>query len=263
MPDTIRARRLLCATPLGTVHYLDVGAVDAPTVALLHQTPRSIDEFAEVVPRLARTHRVLAVDTPGYGCSDHPATPPTIADYATSVLAVLDDAGCERAWVGGHHTGGVIAVELAAARPARVQGVVFSGPVYTDAPMRAALSAHFGQWRVAADGSHLREKWEKMLRWAGDPALAQRVTVDLFRAGETSEFGHFAVAAYAMEDRLPAVRCPGLLIYGRRDPFSTRAQAAPLAAAFTPASEIELEGGIFLPNEVPGPWADAVAAFAR
>lgn len=254
--------RHLCRTSLGVVHYVRAGPPAAPVVVLLHQTPRSIDEYAEVLPRLATTHAVIAIDTPGYGCSDRPVEQPTIADYAASVLAVLDDAGCDRAWVGGHHTGGVIAVELAASRPERVAGVVFSGPVYVDEAMRPALSAHFRQWHVASDGSHLIEKWRKMLDWTQQPALAQRVTLDLFRAGETSEFGHFAVGAYRMEDRLGLLRCPGLLIYGRRDPFTSRSQVAPLAAAFTRVAHVDLDGGIFLPNEAPDAWAEAVRSFA-
>lgn len=263
MPDSDGMSRHLCRTPLGVVHYVRAGPPKAPVVVLLHQTPRSVDEYAEVLPRLAATHAAIAIDTPGYGCSDRPPGRPTIADYSASVAAVLDHAGCDRAWVAGHHTGGVIAVELAAGWSDRVEGVVFSGPVYVDEAMRQTLSAHFKQWHVAADGSHLIEKWRKMLDWTQQPALAQRVTLDLFRAGETSEWGHFAVGAYRMENRLGRLRCPGLLIYGRRDPFTSRSQAAPLAAAFTRVAHVDLDGGIFLPNEAPDAWAEAVRAFAR
>lgn len=255
-------RRRLCPSPLGIVHYLELGPAEAPAVVLLHQTPRSVDEFAEVVPLLARTHRVVAVDTPGYGCSDRPSVQPSVADYAAAIVAVLDDAKCERAWVAGHHTGGVIGVELAAAHPTRIAGLAFSGPVFVDGPTRAELARHFAQWRPAADGAHLVEKWRKFQGWTDSTALVQRMVTDVFRAGETSEFGHFAVAAYAMEARLPLVRCPGLLIYGRRDPFATRAQAAPLREALRGCREVELDGGVFLPNEVPEAWAEAVRAFA-
>ena len=39
----------------------------------------------------------------------------------------------------GHHTGAVIAVELAAAAPERAGSLVLSGPVYVDEAMRQAL----------------------------------------------------------------------------------------------------------------------------
>jgi pimeloyl-ACP methyl ester carboxylesterase len=245
------------------VHYVEAGLHEASTIVLLHQTPRSIDEFAEVVPLLARSHHVIAIDTPGYGCSDRPPVQPTVAQYAEAVVAVLDAAGRSRAIVAGHHTGAVIAVELAARVPARIDGIALSGPVYMDAAMRESLSRHFAQWQVQPDGSHLIDKWQKFMHWQGDPALVQRLVTDLFSAGLTSEFGHFAVAAYHMEDRLPHVSCRGLLLYGTRDAFADPQQAAPFRDALRPVTETIVDAGVFLPNEAPHAFADAVGRFAR
>ncbi len=251
-------KRGLCATRLGQVHYVEAGTGAATPLLLLHQTPRSVDEFAEVLPLLAATRRVIALDTPGYGCSDPVAGQPRVADYAEAAFDVLDALGVERVVVVGHHTGAVIAVEMAAAQPGRVERAVLSGPVYTDAAGRAELSRHFRQWTLAEDGSHLVEKWRKFAGWLPRPDLVQRLVVDLFRAGAASEQGHFAVADYRMEERLPRVRCPALLLYGRDDPFASPGRAAPLRAAFRPAREATLAAGIFAANEVPGLFAVAV-----
>jgi len=251
-------RRRLCDTRLGQVHCVEAGAGTATPLLLLHQTPRSVDEFAEVMPLLAAERRVIAMDTPGYGCSDRVPGRPTVADYAGSALDVLDACGVERAIVVGHHTGAVIAVEMAAAATERVERVVLSGPVYTDAAGRAELAQFFRQWTIAPDGSHLLDKWQKMLRWLPQPALVQRLVVDLFRAGEASEQGHFAVAEYRMEDRLPLVRCPALLLFGRDDPFASSERAAPLREAFRPAREVTIQAGIFAANEAPHLYAGAV-----
>jgi len=251
-------RRRFCDTRLGQVHVVEAGAGAATPLLLLHQTPRSVDEFAEAIPLLAATRRVIAIDTPGYGCSDRVPGRPGIEDYAAAVLEVLDALGVERAVVVGHHTGAVIAVELAAATPGRVERVVLSGPVYTDAEGRARLAGHFRQWTPSADGSHLLEKWRKFQEWLAQPALVQRLVVDLFRAGETSEQGHFAVAEYRMEERLPRLRCPALLLYATRDPFAAPAQSAPLARAFQPAREATIEAGLFVATEAPAAFARAV-----
>ena len=251
-------QRYLCATNLGQVHCVEAGAGTATPLLLLHQTPRSVDEFAEVMPLLAAGRRVIAMDTPGYGCSDRVPGRPTVADYARSALDVLDARGVERAIVVGHHTGAVIAVELAAAAPQRIERVVLSGPVYTDAAGRAELAQFFRQWTVAPDGSHLLDKWQKMLHWLPQPALVQRFVVDLFRAGETSEQGHFAVAEYRMEDRLPLVRCPALLLFGRDDPFASPQKAQPLREAFRPVREVTIQAGVFAANEAPQLYAAAV-----
>lgn len=131
-----------------------------------------------------------------------------------------------------------------------------------DAAMRESLSRHFAQWQVHADGSHLVDKWQKFMQWQGDPALVQRLVTDLFSAGLTSEFGHFAVGAYRMEERLPHVSCPGLLIYGTRDPFASPSQAGPFRDVLRPVTEVTVAAGVFLPNEAPEAFAAAVGTFA-
>jgi pimeloyl-ACP methyl ester carboxylesterase len=243
---------------MGQVHGVAAGSGAGTPLLLLHQTPRSVDEFAEVMPLLARERRVIALDTPGYGCSDRVPGRPSVADYAGAVVQVLDALGIGQVIVVGHHTGAVIAVEMAAQFPQRVERVVLSGPVYTDAAGRAALAPHFKQWEISADGSHLGEKWRKMHEWLPRPDLVQRFIVDLFRAGTESEQGHCAVAEYRMEDRLPLVKCPGLLLYCSRDPFATPERAAPLRSAFRPSREARVDGGIFAANENPEGYAQAI-----
>jgi pimeloyl-ACP methyl ester carboxylesterase len=255
--------RFLCDTKLGQVHGVTAGSGPGTALLLLHQTPRSVDEFAEVMPLLAAERRVVALDTPGYGCSDRVPGRPTVADYAYSALQVLDALRIDRVVVVGHHTGAVIAVEMAAAFPERVERVVLSGPVYTDAAGRAELAQFFRQWTIAGDGSHLVEKWRKMHEWLPRPDLVQRFVVDLFRAGTESEQGHFAVADYRMEDRLPLVRCPALLLYCSRDPFATPERASALRAAFRPCDEATVEGGVFAANENPGGYAAAVLEYLK
>ncbi len=254
-------KRFLCDTGMGQVHGVMAGSAEGLPLLLLHQTPRSLDEFAEVLPLLARERRVVALDMPGYGCSDRVPGRPTIEDYAGAFVQVLDALGIAHVVVVGHHTGAVIAVEMAAAFPSRVERVVLSGPVYTNATGRAELAKYFRQWAIAADGSHLTEKWQKMHEWLPRPDLVQRFVVDLFRAGTESEQGHYAVAEYHMEDRLPLVQCPALLLYCSRDPFATPERAAALRAAFKPAREAVVEGGVFAANENPQGYAGAVLEY--
>jgi pimeloyl-ACP methyl ester carboxylesterase len=264
---TVQTTRRFCRTRMGQVHCVDAApTAGAPALApfvLLHQTPRSVDEFAEVQPRLAAHRRTIAIDTPGYGCSDRVVGQPTVEDYAGAVLDVLDELCIGRCVLVGHHTGEILAVEIAAAAPERVEAVALSGPVDLDEAGRAYLLPFFRQWHVAADGSHLLDKWSKFVAWLPQPALVQRIVLDLFRAGETSEQGHFATTVYRMEDRLPLVRCPALLIYGNRDPFGTPARAALHRAAFRPVKEVTIEAGVFAPNENPEAYADAVLEFVQ
>jgi pimeloyl-ACP methyl ester carboxylesterase len=255
--------RCLFDTRLGQVHCIVAGEGAGAPLLLLHQTPRSIDEYAEVLPLLARERRVIAIDTPGYGCSDRVPGQPSIADYAGAAIDVLDALGIERVTVVGHHTGAVIAVEIAAAFAPRVDRVILSGPVYTDAAGREELGRFFKQWVLAQDGSHLLDKWTRMHQWLPRPEIVQRLVVDLFRAGEASEQGHFAVADYRMEERLPLVRCPALLLFCSRDPFAAPGRTEPLRKAFAPCRVTSIEAGIFAANEEPERYARAVLAYLR
>jgi len=254
-------RRHLVDTRLGQVHCVVAGEGAGSPLLLLHQTPRSVDEFAEVIPLLARSRRVIAMDTPGYGSSDPVPGQPSIGDYAAAAADLLEALGVTRAIPVGHHTGALIAIELAAAFPERVERVILSGPVYTDAAGRAELRSIFKQWHVAPDGSHLLEKWNRMREWVTDPALTQRLVLDLFRAGEVSEQGHFAVAEYRMEERLPLVRCGALLLFHSRDPFTAPERAAAIRVAFNPATEVTLPAGVFVANEQPADFAWAVLEY--
>jgi len=257
-----RPRRALFASPLGQAHYIDAGPDGGAPVVLLHQTPRSTDEFAEVLPLLAARRRVIALDMPGYGCSDRVMGQPSVEDYAGVVRALLDDLGVASADLVGHHTGAVVAIECAAAWPDRVRRLVLSGPIYLDEPTRLALAAQFQQWVPDPEGRHLVEKWNRMGAWTSDRGLQQRLVVDVFRAGERSEQGHFAAAAYRMEERLPLVTCPTLFLYGERDVFAAPEEnRRRMRSALPRARERELDGGVFLPNEAPEAFAAAALEF--
>jgi pimeloyl-ACP methyl ester carboxylesterase len=57
-----------------TIHYLEAGTPDhlTPPILLLHGFPTSSHLYRNVIPTLAETHRVIALDLSGYGLSDKP-----------------------------------------------------------------------------------------------------------------------------------------------------------------------------------------------
>src|SRR5262249_33209711 len=77
--------RAFLDTPEGHIHYQTAGS--GPAVLLLHQTPRSSDEYRDVMPILARDFRVVAMDTVGYGDSYKPASPSPRAGSPPGPLA--------------------------------------------------------------------------------------------------------------------------------------------------------------------------------
>ena len=136
-----QVERSFIATPSGRIHIASTGS-GAP-VLLLHQTPRSWDEFRDVLPLLGRHYRVIAMDTVGYGDSDPlPDGKASIENWATAAHQLLVALGIGRAAVVGHHTGAAIAVEIAAAYPKHVAALVLSASPYVDEARRKEAREH-------------------------------------------------------------------------------------------------------------------------
>jgi hypothetical protein len=104
-----QVERSFVVTPSGRLHIASSG-FGAP-VLLLHQTPRSWDEFRDVLPLLGRHYRVIAMDTVGYGDSDPlPEGQASIENWAKAAHQLLAALGISRAAIIGHHTGAAIGV---------------------------------------------------------------------------------------------------------------------------------------------------------
>ncbi|MDY7086410.1 MAG: alpha/beta hydrolase [Actinomycetota bacterium] len=210
------------ATPHGRMHYAELG--EGPAVLLLHQTPRSSDEFREVQPLLAEGRRVIAMDMRGFGLSAPLPAPQTIEAIAEGAYGLLDALGVERTTVLGHHTGGAVAIEMAAAAPQRVEALILSSAPWTDAAYRESHAGGPGvdEAGTAEDGSHLIRLWALRQPYypAGRPDLLNRFIRDALAPGVDPAEGHRACARYVMEDRIGLVTAPVLLIGASQDPFA-------------------------------------------
>ena len=256
-------RRGFADTPEGPIHYAEAGS--GPPVLCLHQTPRSWDEFRDVIPRLGRRFRALAMDTVGYGDSYRPAEPASIEGYARAVVRFLDAMQIGRTSLVGHHTGGVIALEVAAVHPERVERLVLSSCPYVDAAERARRKGRplVDDVPFRPDGGHLPELWAgRRPYYPPDRAdLTRRFVLDALKAGERLADGHRAVSAYAMELKAGLVRAPTLVLAGSEDPFSFPGLAV-LAEAVPGSRTAVLEGGMVpMVDQMPEAFAETVLGF--
>ena len=258
-----RVERTFVTTRLGRIHAVTAGT--GLPVLLLHQTPRSWDEYRDVLPLLGGSFRAIAMDTLGFGDSDAAPGDPSIELWAEGAFALLDALGEPRAAVVGHHTGAAIAVEMAAAAPDRVSALVLSACPFVDAARRAKHDGMrvIDEVEVRTDGSHLTELWARRQPFypAGDTDLLQRFMVDALRAGEMAVEGHRVVNRYRMEDRLGHIQCPTLVIAPTGDPH-VHPVAPRVAAAITGSILRELPGGMVpLPDQMPEAFASLVGDF--
>jgi len=250
--------------PEGTIHCAIAGT--GLPVLLLHQTPRSWDEYRDVLPLLAARFQAIAIDTLGYGDSSKPPLGKDSIEYWAEVaVSALDRLGVERFAVVGHHTGAVIATEIAAAWPQRVEAAVLSASALVDAAFRArhAKPSRVDNVVRSVDGSHLTALWRIRQPWYpdGDIGLLERFVIDAVKAGPRAAEGHAVVARYVMETRLPRIRCPVLVIAPTADPHAYP-QARPLADAIPHSRYVEIDGGMVpLPDQMPERFAEVVMAF--
>jgi pimeloyl-ACP methyl ester carboxylesterase len=112
------------------LYYETHGEQGTPLV-LLHGGVMTIDlTFADLIPTLARKHRVIAVEFQAHGRTADIERDMTYPNLASDVVALLDHLGIERAHVLGHSMGAGTALELAVAHPDRLLSIVaISGSV--------------------------------------------------------------------------------------------------------------------------------------
>jgi pimeloyl-ACP methyl ester carboxylesterase len=104
------------------VHHLEAGS--GPPLVLLHGACGGAANWYRMMGSLARSHRVLALDFPGFGLSEAvEPKPPLGAQMAALVQRWLDLLGIAQADLVGTSFGGLAALRLAQVAPNRVRRV--------------------------------------------------------------------------------------------------------------------------------------------
>jgi pimeloyl-ACP methyl ester carboxylesterase len=246
----------------GQVHLAMAGPESRPPLLLLHQSPLSGAQFAPALPLLARAGlRAIAVDTAGFGLSDPPPAPASIAEHAEALVMVMDALGLARAHLLGHHTGAMIAASLAARFPQRVERLVLNGVPLFSAEERAHFATfNFRPIKPKADGSHLMAAWQQRLAaspgWS-DLAAMHRHVVAWLANPERAHWGFQMAFAHDLEADLRAITAPTLILTNSGEDLF---EASQRAHALRPDWAFEsLEGGTHdVVDEMPEAWAATV-----
>ena len=267
IPPSIAAppiARAFVPTQSGRIHIATAG--QGFTVLLLHQTPRSWDEYRDVLPILGRSYRVIAMDTLGFGDSQAlPLAENSIERWAVGAFDLLDALSIRRVAVVGHHTGAVVALEMAASHPDRVAALVLSSCPWIDAPRRLAHSGKrvIDEVEHTHSGAHLSELWQRRQPYypKGDIDLLERFMVDALKAGPLAVGGHKACNNYAMETRTPLITSPTLVIAATDDPHAFPA-APRVVQEIGGCQRVDIRGGMVpLPDQLPEVFAQTVGQF--
>jgi 3-oxoadipate enol-lactonase len=223
-----------------------------PVVVLLHGHPFNRSMWAPQLAGLSDTYRVVAPDLRGYG--DSPVTKGTVTmrQLAADTEALLDRAGIGEAAVVGLSMGGLVAMELAIAEPARWWAL---GLVATTAqPLTDAERADRLAKADLAEREGIRPLAEDMaarLFGSGASAAVRDQIMTMMLA--TSPFG----AAAALRGRaerpdyrplLAELDISAFVCAGDEDSFSTAEVTSELTASLRRPHLVTLPGVGHLPN---------------
>lgn len=216
------------------VNYVDAG--EGPdTVVFIHGLSGSWQNWLENIPFFAQRHRVIALDLPGFGCSEMPREKISINGYARCVDQLLDGLGIERAMVVGNSMGGFTGAELAIEFSTRVEKLVLVSPaglttnqMHNDHAIRAlrlaeAVLAHGSGWFAKHSEEICRRPGGRratLLFVAAHPdRLPPALVAEQVRGSGKPGFMDAleALGTYPIEDRLERIECPTLVLWGRND----------------------------------------------
>lgn len=199
--------------------YYETYGEGAPLV-MVHANPFDHRLFTYQIASFAPYYRVVALDIRGYGRSDKPETPFTLADMADDVLAVCAEENIARAVFMGVSVGSGIALLIGLDRPETAEAVVLVGGSskggsgiaariagYTSADLRGYQRSHIRELVAPGFcdtplGRWVLDLFTEKTQWLSGQCIAQ-----IFRAREGCD----------MSGRLTGMKLPTLVINGAHD----------------------------------------------
>lgn len=218
-----------------------------PVMVLVHGLVVSSRYMVPALSHLAARYRVYAPDLPGFGRSEKPPRALDIPGLALALGGWMEATGLQSAVLVGNSMGCQVITELALRRPDLVERIVFQGPVMD--PGARNLPRQVA--RLALDC--LREP----------PSLLLIEGLDLLVAGLLRSLHTFRYAAgYKLEEELPGLGTPTLVLHGGRDEIVPEHWAREVAGLLPDGRLVVVPGAAHAMNyNSPSELARHVAAF--
>ena len=156
--------------------YYEVSGEGDPLI-VLHGAYMNIPMMGEIIPKLAATHEVYAIEMQGHGRTtdiDRPITYPSLAD---DVAALMDAVGLEKANVFGYSMGAAAGLQLAIRHPEKVEKLVAASVAYDFEGWQPAFREFIPQMNVEMFADMpLEADYRKLAADPeGFPALAEKL----------------------------------------------------------------------------------------
>ena len=127
--------------------YYEVSGRGDPLI-VLHGAYMNIPSMGPIIPKLARTHKVYALELQGHGRTtdiDRPITYPNLAD---DVAAFMDAVGLKKADVFGYSMGAAVGLQLAIRHPEKVNKLAAASVAYDLEGWQPEFKAFIPQMKV-------------------------------------------------------------------------------------------------------------------
>ena len=210
-----------------TIAYHDTGSGD-DTLILIHGLGSYMPAWSMNIDRLSESHRVIALDLPGYGKSTKTADRFSIPFFAESVAMLMDELEINNASILGHSMGGQIALFMAAQHPDRVAGLVLSAPAgfeqFTEQD-KMAFNATVSAEAVAATPEPMIRQ-NMLATFHSFPSEAEFMIEDRLQMKDEPGFDNYARAQAEsifgmlndpVWDMMPKITQPALVVFGGQD----------------------------------------------
>lgn len=245
------------------LHWRLEGAADRPVLVLLNSIGTDLSLWDRTVPLLLPAFRLLRIDTRGAGGSDAPQGDYSLAMLADDVVAILDDAGVERAAVAGVSLGGMVAMQLALDHPARVSALalICTSATMDPAAWQSRIDTVRAQGTAAiadmAVGRFLSPAFAKH-----HPEVAASLRDGIVRQADAGYAGAgAAIRDMALADRIVTITLPTLVVTATLDISTPYAGHGEHLLTIAGARHVGVDGAHLPPIEAPGALAAALRAF--
>lgn len=226
-------------------------------LVLVHDPFTASESWHRVMPRIARSFRVLAPDLPGFGRSPEVVNA-SIPHLARVLAALCVDEGIESAVLVGSSLGGAVALEAALRYPRLVRGLVLEDVMGVASPMPdRSLICHDGRPDV---DELLRKTQAEAMPIPG--FVRDEMAIRSQRPGLRALLDDAAASGPALLDELSAIDVPTLLLWGDRDGLVSIEDGERLNALIPGSRLVRLSGCGHLPHhEAPGLFHDELMDF--
>ncbi|HJS44467.1 MAG TPA: alpha/beta hydrolase [Gemmatimonadales bacterium] len=127
--------------------YYEVSGQGDPLI-VLHGAYMNIPSMGAIIPRLAKTHRVFALELQGHGRTTDINRPITYPNMADDVAAFMDAVGLPKADVFGYSMGAGVGLQLAIRHPAKVNRLAAASAAYDTSGLQPEFKAFIPRMSV-------------------------------------------------------------------------------------------------------------------